>query len=334
MAKPLTYNATLIERIDVTESLAIFKIAPDELPGEPWFAPGQYCVLGLNNDSKPELGPVRRPMTIASAPEQLDSVEFYIRHVSRPESENPLTHLLWPQRVGDRLYMRVHAAGTFTLHDTVAEDDRRLKVMVAAGTGAAPFVSMLRSAVHRDPEADLGGYALVHGASCPAHLAYDDELLHLVTRNGLRYRTTVSRAAEAIAARGTTAGPRAGIEAGVDAWHGDIGRVEDYFLPDRIDRFEQQLGMAAGTLVPDRAVVYVCGLRGTIGACIRRLAARGFIPDHRRIRKAMEAPEHATASLFFEQYDSTPVVDIKDPLVVAELRDALAHAAERRSERS
>lgn len=325
MAKPLTYNATLVERIDVTESLAIFKIAPDEPPGEPWFVPGQYCVLGMNNDSKPEMGPVRRPMTIASAPEQLDSVEFYIRHVSRPESENPLTHLLWPRRVGDRLYMRVHAAGTFTLHDTVAEDDRRLKVMVAAGTGAAPFVSMLRSAIHRDPAADLSGYVLLHGASCPAHLGYGGELRHLAVRNGLHYRTTVSRATGAI----TAAVPAAGTAdpgTAISAWHGDIGRVEDYFLPERISTIESHLGLAAGALVPDRAVVYVCGLRGTIGACIQRLAARGFIPDHRRTRKAMEAPEDAPASLFFEQYDSSPVIDIKDPAVVTQLRDAFARA--------
>lgn len=333
MAKPLTYNATLVERIDVTESLAIFKIAPDEPQGEPWFVPGQYCVLGMNNDIRPELGPVRRPMTIASAPEQLDSVEFYIRHVSRPESENPLTHLLWSRRVGDRLYMRVHAAGTFTLHDTVAEDDRRLKVMVAAGTGAAPFVSMLRSAIHREPAVDLSGYALLHGASCPAHLGYGDELRHLATRNGLRYRTTVSRATDAITAAAPAAGtaaPEAAPGATIGAWHGDIGRVEDYFLPERIETIESRLGLAAGALVPDRAVVYVCGLRGTIGACIQRLAARGFIPDHRRTRKAMEAPEDAPASLFFEQYDSSPVIDIKDPAVVAQLRAALARA---RSER-
>ena len=36
MAKPLSYNATLVERIDTTDALAIFKVRPDEpLPGDP-----------------------------------------------------------------------------------------------------------------------------------------------------------------------------------------------------------------------------------------------------------------------------------------------------------
>lgn len=70
MAKPLEYNATLTERVDVTEALTLFRITPDQAPAQhPWFVPGQYCVLGLNNTEKPELGSVRRSMSIASAPE-------------------------------------------------------------------------------------------------------------------------------------------------------------------------------------------------------------------------------------------------------------------------
>ena len=57
MAKPLEYNATLTERIDVTDALTIFRVTPDKMPEKrPWFVPGQYCVLGLNNAAKPELG--------------------------------------------------------------------------------------------------------------------------------------------------------------------------------------------------------------------------------------------------------------------------------------
>src|SRR5690242_14051084 len=70
MAKPLEYNATLTERIDITDALSIFRVTPDKMPEQhPWFTPGQYCVLGLNNAAKPELGSVRRSMSIASAPE-------------------------------------------------------------------------------------------------------------------------------------------------------------------------------------------------------------------------------------------------------------------------
>src|SRR5215471_20594597 len=120
MAKPLEYNATLTERVDITDALTLFRVTPDQAPAErPWFAPGQYCVLGCNNAEKPELGSVRRSMSIASAPEQDGPIEFYIRFVSKPESENPLTHLLWKRKDGDRLYMRAHAAGVFTIKDCV-----------------------------------------------------------------------------------------------------------------------------------------------------------------------------------------------------------------------
>ena len=56
MAKPLEYNATLTERIDVTDALTLFRVTPDKPPEErTWFVPGQYCVLGMNNAEKPEL---------------------------------------------------------------------------------------------------------------------------------------------------------------------------------------------------------------------------------------------------------------------------------------
>jgi NAD(P)H-flavin reductase len=48
MATALTGNATLLERIDLDPTLAIFRIRPDDLPSgdAPWFVPGQYVTLG------------------------------------------------------------------------------------------------------------------------------------------------------------------------------------------------------------------------------------------------------------------------------------------------
>ena len=156
MAKPLEYNATMVERVDITDALTLFRVQPDKMPEQKlWFTPGQYCVLGMNNAEKPELGSVRRSMSIASAPEDDGAIEFYIRWVAKPESENPLTHLLWKLKNGDRMYMRAVAAGVFTVKDTVGIDDARHRVMVAAGTGSAPFLSMLRSELRRNPNADL-----------------------------------------------------------------------------------------------------------------------------------------------------------------------------------
>ena len=57
-----------------------------QMPARPWFVPGQYCVLGMNNADKPELGSVRRSMSIASAPEDEGPIEFYIRWVAKPKN--------------------------------------------------------------------------------------------------------------------------------------------------------------------------------------------------------------------------------------------------------
>lgn len=303
MAKPLVYNATLAERIDITDALTMFRVQPDKMPEkQPWFVPGQYCVLGLNNTDDPDLGSVRRSMSIASAPEDDGPVEFYIRWVAKPESKNPLTHLLWKLKTGDRMYMRPVAAGVFTIKDTVGADDPRLRVMVAAGTGSAPFVSMVRSEVRRNPSADLSKWVLLHGASYPADLGYRDELMRLVETNHLRYWGTVSRPKEA------------------PDWRGDTGRVEAFFEPARLEDLEKRLGLPPGGFSPKNVVIYICGLTGTITGTIVPLMDRGFVPDFKRIREALGVPADVQDSVFYEQYDTEPVINIKDPDVVAPLR--------------
>jgi len=304
--KPLVYNATLTERDDLTDALAIYRITPDAPPARDaagaWFTAGQYCVIGLNNEERPELGSVRRSMSIASAPEDQGPIEFYIRFVSKPESENPLTHLLWKRKQGERVYLRPVAAGVFTVKDTVGDGDPRFRVMVAAGTGSAPFVSMVRSEVRRNPNADLSKWVLLHGASYAADLGYRDELMRMVDRNRLRYWGTVSRPKEC------------------PTWTGDAGRVEAFFEGPRLDELEKRLGLPPGGFTPKNVVIYICGLTGTITGTILPLIDRGFVPDFKRIREALGVPTETPPSVFYEQYDTEPVINIKDPAVVEPLR--------------
>ncbi|MBX3160164.1 MAG: hypothetical protein KF773_29625 [Deltaproteobacteria bacterium] len=306
MAKALEYNATVTERIDLTDALTVFRITPDKAPEQkPWFVPGQYCVLGMNNEAVPALGSVRRSMSIASAPEDDGPVEFYIRWVAKPESENPLTHLLWKLKTGDRMYMRAVAAGVFTVKDTIGNDDPRLRIMVAAGTGSAPFVSMVRSELRRNPNADLSRWVLLHGASYPADLGYRDELARMVEVNKLKYWGTVSRPKEA------------------PEWRGDAGRVESFFEGARLDDLEKRLGLAPGGFHPKSCVIFICGLTGTITGTITPLFDRGFVPDFKRIREALGVPADIKDSVFYEQYDTEPVINIKDPSVVEPLKERM-----------
>jgi ferredoxin--NADP+ reductase len=241
-------------------------------------------------------------MSIASAPEDDGAVEFYIRWVAKPESENPLTHLLWKLKNGDRMYMRAVAAGVFTVKDSVGLDDPRIRVMVAAGTGSAPFVSMVRSELRRNPSTDLSKWVLLHGASYPGDLGYRDELMRMVEVNKLKYWGTVSRPKEA------------------PDWKGDTGRVEAYFDGSKLDELEKRLGLPAGGFTPKNVVIFICGLTGTITGTIIPLIDRGFVPEVKRIREALGAPADVHASVFWEQYDTEPVINIKDDAIVAPLK--------------
>jgi ferredoxin/flavodoxin---NADP+ reductase len=313
MGRAIAYNATLVGRTDLTDALATFLIQADQLPRtRPWFVAGQYCVLGLNNHEAPALGAVRRAMSIVSAPEVDGPLEFYVRYVARPTSPNPLTHLLWKLKVGDRMYLRTSAAGQFTIDHTVGTQESRLRVMVAAGTGVAPFISMIRSELWRNPAVDLSNWVLLHGASYPNELGYREELLARSASNGLKYCCTVSRAGE------------------MREWRGNAGRVESFFESQRLLDLEHQLGLPAGGLTPDNAVVFICGLTGTIREVLVRLIDRGFVAHAKAVRDALGVPPEARASVFYELYDPTPIIDIDDPAVMEPLRARMLAALARR----
>jgi ferredoxin--NADP+ reductase len=153
---------------------------------------------------------------------------------------------------------------------------------------------------------------VVHGASYPGELGYRQELLALSESNRLKYWGTVSRPGE------------------TRDWSGDVGRVESFFEPHRLTELERRLGLADGGFAPDSAVVFVCGLTGTIGAVIVRLIDRGFIPHAKVVRDALGVPPSVGDSLFYELYDPTPVIDVDTPSVIGPLRARMQAALARR----
>ena len=50
------------------------------------------------------------------------------------------------------------------------------------------------------------------------------------------------------------------------------------------------------------------------------------MPDNRRIRKALEVPDDMPAHVWWEQYDTTPVIDVNDPALIARLSGELRAA--------
>lgn len=311
--KPLEYNATLIHSENLSEQLAVFRVRPDpdeaqDGPRKGWgFIPGQQALFGLNNEREPEKGPVRRPYSMASAPKEGRWLEFYIRLASQPHTDNPLTPLLWRLKAGDRLWLGPRFSGRFTLQHTIGDDDRRMKILVAAGSGLSPFVSIIRHGLgtgtrRKEPEA---GYVVLHGARHPHELGFREDLERLMNGAQQRYFPTVSASP-----------PPTG-------WERDTGRVETFFEARKMESLEQRLGCAPGHITPERCVVFVCGRQATITETLIRLLPRGFVPNDKRIRAALRLPEDLPPSLFYEQYDTAPVINLDDEELLEALRSAL-----------
>jgi ferredoxin--NADP+ reductase len=307
MAKTLSYNAVLVKREDYTPELSVFHLEYDEplvaKADRPLFLPGQYVALGLNNETEPDKGGVRRSMSIASAPEQGSVLQFYIRYVSKPASDNPLTHLLWEAKEGDRIFATRKPVGKFTLEDTVGEGDPRTKIFVAAGTGLAPFVSIVRSRKLRDDKADMSDLVLLHGASYPQDLVFREELEGYARDHGLHYFPTVSRPKEA------------------PDWTGHTGRAEAFFEDERFAELEQKVGK--GALTPHNSAILICGLQGTVSTTLHAMIPRGFVPFDRKIRTALELEAEHLPAIWWEQYDTQPAIDLDDAELVARLKTSL-----------
>ncbi len=158
------YNATIIDRIDLTEDLSKFRIRPDQ--PLPRFEPGQYLAIGLGNweprlsGTQPQELPankmrkiVRRAYSIScpmlhpdgriATQECVDYLEFYItlvRHGENAASKPPaLTPRLFGKSIGDRLVMERKITGKYVL-GSYEPDDTML--FLGTGTGEAPHNAM------------------------------------------------------------------------------------------------------------------------------------------------------------------------------------------------
>ena len=178
MDTPL-YNATVIGKIMVTPDIMILRIDTDEAREE--FEAGQNILLGLygyesrSSNSEPESVPaeadklIKRPYSIASAKTETRQMEFYISQVKSGQ----LTSRLFNLNIGDRVYAGSKISGLFRLDETPDGSDI---VMVATGTGIAPYISFLRSHIIERPESKM---VVVQGAAHRWDLGYYSELTFL-----------------------------------------------------------------------------------------------------------------------------------------------------------
>jgi len=173
------YNATVVGKIMLRPDIMTLRLDADEPRNE--FNAGQYTLLGLygreerSPNSTPETDPVepgkliQRPYSIASATTQLEQFEFYISQVKSGQ----LTPRLFNLQPGDRIFISKRIVGVFKLAETPPNQDI---VMVATGTGMAPYLSFLRSYLIDRPESKM---AIIQGAAKQWDLGYYSELTFL-----------------------------------------------------------------------------------------------------------------------------------------------------------
>ena len=185
-------NCIVTNIIQVSPIMKIIRIKPDG-----WLLPeykaGQFVALGLYGSSpkceeateefkeQEDDKLIRRAYSIASSSTQ-EYVEFYITLVH----SGSLTPRVFALEIGDKIWMGKKAVGMFTIDEIDSEQN---VVLVATGTGVAPYMSMLRSnALSRK-----GKIMVVHGASNSWDLGYSSELGLLETMfDNFTYYPTVT----------------------------------------------------------------------------------------------------------------------------------------------
>lgn len=242
-------NALVRERIDVHESLAIFRVAPKGgvVPG---FEPGQFTNLGLRGlPSDASVPLTKRAFSMASTPRERDYFEFYVRRVEVGE----FTPLLFGLRTGASLWLDSRVYGHFTLEEIPPQSDI---LMVATGTGLGPFVSMVRT---YHGTARWRRCLLLESARTAADLGYRSELERIVREDpSFSYHPTLTR------------------EPQPSAWPGLHGRLQSLLEPDAFQRLSQL------PLDPARWQVLLCGNPEMIASVTELLSRFGFRRHRRR----------------------------------------------------
>ncbi len=253
-------NAIVSQKIEVAPGLIVLRVVPDGCD-MPDFSPGQFAVLGLppeaprcdgsgSDEQTPRAGRlIRRAYSIASSSVSREHLEFYINLVQ----SGSLTPRLFALQPGDRLWMGPKITGTFTLD--LARPEHHL-VLVATGTGLAPYMSMLRTML---PTTEGRRVAALLGARHSWDLGYHAELATMERLCGdFRYLPTISRPDEEVV-----------------PWAGRTGYVMELWKTGAV---RDSLGQRP---TPDDTSVFLCGNPAMIDDMCELLIADGF-QEHTR----------------------------------------------------
>lgn len=251
------FNATIIHRHDLNQGLCIIRVKPDTGRAAP-FQPGQFCTLGLpQRQPSGETKLIRRAYSIASASHVTDHREFIITLVE----QGRLTPQLFDVPEGGRVWMSDRCDGHFTL-DKVPPGNNIL--MIATGTGVAPFMSMIRTAWAKASQQEAAlpwkRCALIHGCRVESDLGYRQELEAAAGDESFSfvYLPTLTR------------------EPAGNGWDGLRGRVQMLLESDRFE------SLAGFPLDASQTHVLLCGNPEMIESVRKLLARLGFVAGDKK----------------------------------------------------
>jgi ferredoxin--NADP+ reductase len=250
----------LVYRNDIAPDLAILRIQPADGSDIPDFKAGQFVTLGLKAAGEDRI--IYRAYSISSPPEEKRYFELYVK-LAREPVMGKFTSELFALKTGDAIYWR-KPAGVFTLEEKRADGspDNRQLVLVASGTGLAPFVSY---ALHLKNINSKRKVVLLHGARNAQELGYRDTIEKISRDNpDFLYLPTVSRPGDELS----------------KGWQGHTGRVESLLLRNGGHSIlEKAIGH---TVTPENSFFHVCGYQGTIDAVVAVLTPLGFVTNRNK----------------------------------------------------
>lgn len=212
-----------------TLSPSVRELTLDPGPGHT-HVPGHWVTLFL--DREPE--PLKRQYSVASAPREDGTFDLAVTRVEG----GPMSTFLHEAPVGARVRM-LPAQGLFVL-----EPMTRPILMIATGTGIAPFRAMIEELAHKAP--GHPPVTLLFGCRTQEDILYDDELSSVPH---VRFVPTLSRADY--------------------SWTGRRGWVQSH-LPEIVG--------ALGTDID----VYICGLTRMVKE-VRRMCREELGVDRKRV---------------------------------------------------
>jgi ferredoxin-NADP reductase len=220
-------KARLVESREIGPNTLHLEFEP--LDWKAAFVPGQFLSLTKQiGDNE-----ITRAYSIASPP---DGQRFALCANLVPEGH--FTPFLFGLREGDEIEFK-GPYGAFILRRPVLDS-----ILVATGTGIAPFRSILQAGLREHPDRK---FTLIFGVRYERGLLYQDEWLALArVYANLDYRPTLTRP--------------------LQYWRGLTGRVQQHMLDALGDRRDED--------------VYVCGLREMVDDVRARLKAIGLDRKH------------------------------------------------------